>query len=537
MSTAYLIQPIENTERMFKIVNPRRGPIESVPNLDIPANCKVADRMFTKFGLDQFVGCITAEMDERPIPFVFRTEETAKLTELYIRWAPYIFDRLMREIKPPVQTYNKISRLGWDVFANPPNKASVLMDRFEQMVYEGLLRYWSSFVGIGLRLQAESKYKEREFLFLTDDYRVVKKVVTQAQRRVTVRDVGERVSSRFRGVNNMPIPNLFKQTLDTAIHNALLRYPAFHHDMFNGKLLPVEGHHVCFDVKHFERFTADAVRHRAQLLGGVYAEIGDIFSKIPYAVPTTGRRKFAFIAPNRKAGWSDQFASGDSAVAPVQKEIFTALYGEFFRTTRSLSYEAALNLVWQGGDKRLTIRNYGDDNSVSGDKGEIEAVYQMLKEYLHVEIEDPPKFLGFVWYDDLGWKLPLDSYLTKTYLNERAPYSNFRKYPNLGWVEKRKVYATLGHPSVAQDVFPYEDKVLKQMGLEWYEVQEKAEGEKKATLRSPGLLNPLWTLNKDYAMTAEEKLATNEFIGLFPAKTGPMIKLLLGDEWREKLNY
>jgi hypothetical protein len=362
-------------------------------------------------------------------------------------------------------------------------------------------------------------------------------MITAKERTIEVKGVGKRVGSRFRGVNNMPLPNLFKQVLDTALHNALLRYPAFHHDMFNGKLLPVEGYHMCFDIKHFERFTADAVRYRAQLLGGAYGIIGDIFARVPYAVPTEGRRNFAFIAPNRDEGWSDQFASGDSAVAPVQKEIFTALYGEFFLQTRGISMESAIDLVWKGGDRRLTIRNYGDDNSVSGDKAEVESVYTFLKQYLHVEIETPPKFLGFVWYGDLGWRLPLESYLTKTYLNERAPYSNFRKYPNLGWVEKRKVYAKLGHPSVAEDVFPYEDKVLKQHGLEWYEVEALAENERKATHTAPGLNNPLWIMGKDYAMTAEERLSTNEFIGLHPPRTGPIIKLLLGDEWRKLLPY
>jgi hypothetical protein len=443
----------------------------------------------------------------------------------------------MREIVPPTQTYNKISRLGWDIFTNPPNKADVLQCKFAEMMSDGFSSYWASFVIIGLRLQAESRTKEREFLFLTDDYRVEKRTITAKDRTVMVKGVGARTGSRFRGVNNMPLPNLLKQVVDTAIHNAFLHYPAFHHDMFNKRLLPVEGYHMCFDVKHFERFTADAVRHRAQLLGGGYSKIGEIFASIPYAVPTISRNHYAFIAPNRKQGWSDQFASGDSAVAPVQKEIFTALYAQYFVTTRGIGMEQAIDLVFQGGDRGLTIRNYGDDNSVSGDKTEVFAVFQFLKQYLQVEVETPPKFLGFVWHDDLGWRLPLESYLTKTYLNERAPYSNFRKYPNLGWVEKRKVYAQLGHPKIASEVFPYEDALLKSHGLEWFEVEQLADNERRATQSAPGQRNPLWILGKDYAMTAEEKLATREFIGLYPQKTAPIIKLLLGDKWREQLTY
>jgi len=419
LASAYLIEPIDERlkARMFKIVNPRRGAMLSVPGLTLKQNCDVADIMFDAFGLDQYVGCITAEIEHRPIPFVFQTSETRALTELYAEWAPHFFPRIMRELKPPVQTFNKVSRLGWPYFTNPPNKQDYLSMDFSDLVVDprNLEKYDPSFIGIGLRLQAESIHKEREFLFLTDDFEIIKRTVTKKEREIEIKGVGTRIASRFRGVNNMPLPNLFKQALDTAIHSVLLRYPAFHHDMFNKKLLPVTGFHMCFDVKHFERFTADAVRHRAQLLGGMYAQIGTLFNRVPYAVPTENRRHFAYLWPDRQAGWSDQFASGDSAVAPVQKEIFTALYGEYFKRTRGLSYEQAIELVWQGGDEHLTIRNYGDDNSVSGRESDVRAVFRHLQEYLHVEEEQPPKFLGFVWYgQSLGWRLTKDSYLTKT---------------------------------------------------------------------------------------------------------------------------
>lgn len=536
---AYHVVPIPDSEneRMRRIVNAPRGPTLSVPNTDVATSYRMADEIFTEFGLDQYVGCVTAEMKHRPIPFVFRTEETANLTQLYVKWAPLIFRRIFSEIVPPVQTYNKISRLGWPYFSNPENKGEILRRDFKIMSEEGVAKYKSAFVIVGLRLQAESKKKEREFLFLTDDFRVVKRTVTARERTIEVKGLGERVTSRFRGVNNMPLPNLWKQVLDTAIHNAFLRYPAFHHDMFNNRILPVEGAHACFDVKHFERFTADAVRHRGRLFGGMYAEIDDIFSRIPYAVPTENRKRFAFIYPNRDEGWSDQFASGDSAVAPVQKEIFTALYAEYFATTRKLTPTEAIETVFQGGDGQLAIRNYGDDNSVSGDPKEIEDVYAFLKNYLHVEYEEPPKFLGFVWKPERVWRLPLESYLTKTYLNERAPLSNFRPYPNLGWVEKRKVYLKHGEAVVGQEVYPYEDKLLLRYGQSWPEVERKADAERRDTLLTPGQLSPLWLLGKDYAMTADEKLSTGEFIGLQPQETAPIIIQLLGVDWRKHLAF
>jgi hypothetical protein len=263
------------------------------------------------------------------------------------------------------------------------------------------------------------------------------------------------------------------------------------------------------------------------MLGGLYGEITSMFTQTPFAVPSDDYGSIFFARPNRSAGYSDQFASGDSAVAPVQKEILTALYAEYFRTTRKLSHAEAISLVFNGGDERLTIRNYGDDNSLSGNEDELNSVIKLLAEYLTVEVETPPKFLGFVWYPKLGWRLPVDSYLTKTYLNERRPYSNFRKYPNLGWVEKRKIFTRLGHPDVAKDIFPEEDARLKDLGLPWTQIAWRGENERIQIVSEPGKLNPSWILGKDYQLTAQEKLATGEFIGLEPKETAPMIKLLL----------
>jgi hypothetical protein len=308
--------------------------------------------------------------------------------------------------------------------------------------------------------------------------------------------------------------------------------------MFGKKILPVKGEHLCLDVKHFERFTADAVRHRGMaVIGGVYGAITKLFAEIPFLVPTADWQDFFFIRPNRKEGWSDQFASGDSAVAPVQKEIFTALYAEYFTQTRSLSTDAAITLVLNGGDESLTIRNYGDDNSLSGDPGELSDVFSFLKQYLHVEVEDPPKFLGFEWRGDDGWQLPPSSYLLKTYLNERRPFSNFRRYPWLGWVLKRETYELLGDPVIAENIYPTENKLLEANGIPWSDIAEYAERERRASLMTPGQLTPEWVLGKDYLMTAAQKLQTGQFIGFKPDRTAPIIKSLLSDEWRSKLTH
>jgi hypothetical protein len=532
---AYLVYFDETAQaNLRRIVNPRRGPNLSVPNLELKAGVTLSDYMMRKNDLGDFTNCITAEMSSRPVPHVFKRAETVALTELYKIWAPYIFAKVFRELKAPVQTYNKVSRLGWPEFTNPENKQDVLSSFFSQIAADGVQNYTKAFIILNVRLQAEPKKKKRTFMFVDSLGRSYEKEVSEEDRLVKVKDVGTRVSSRTRVIFNMPLPNLFKQVLDTAIHNVFLRYPAFHHDMFNKRLLPVKGKHICLDVKHFERFTADAVRARGAMLGGLYADINGIFERIPFVCPTDDWTKFMYLYPNREAGYSDQFSSGDSAVAPAQKEVFTALYAEYFHVTRRLARSEAVNLVFQGGDEKLTIRNYGDDNSISGDASELAAVFRFLQEYLHVEEEQPPKFLGFVWTEALGWRLPIDSYLLKTYLNERRPYSNFRKYPNLGWVEKRKIFSSLGHPALAERIFGEEDKALRTWGLPWTDIMWRAEVERRKA--AAGELNPNFVLGKDYAMTAEEKLATGEFIGLTPDRTRTMIKQLADAKWLTETN-
>jgi hypothetical protein len=441
-------------------------------------------------------------------------------------------------MEPPVQTFNKVSRLGWPHFTNPDNKSDILREDFAEIKEHGIDSYGRCFVIVNIRLQAESKKKLRLFNFLDAEGNTYAEEIKQDGRIVQVKGIGPRVCSRVRLIFNMPVLNLYKQALDTAIHHVFLKYPAFSHDMFNNRILPVTGRHVCLDVKHFERFTADAVRHRAvEVIGGLYGQIGNLFSNAPWLLPTDDWDDYFYVRVNRGAGYSDQFSSGDSGVAPSQKEIITALYGEFFKRTRGLTYQEAINMVFRGGDDKLTLRDYGDDQSISGDSAEIDAVMAFLNQYLTVEIETPPKFLGFVWYNELGWKLPIDSYLLKTYLNERRPYSSFRQYPNLGWVLKREVFLKHGHPDIAREVYPVENELLAAHGLPWSEIIWKAEKERKLAASKPGVMIPNYVLGKDWAMTPAEKLSTGEFIGLQPAETAVIIKSLLDKRWLSKLKW
>lgn len=520
------------------IINPRRGATPSAPLLDWEQWAATADSLFSQFGLEQFAGCVTAEMYCRPVPHVFQKERVRAITELYSRRGPGVLARLMANISPPLQPLNKQSRLGWPFFYRPDSKKVVLMPFFERIMSEGVeatLNYEGdeAFIIMNVRLQPEDKDKERQVLIIDDSGTVKELTVTRTLREVKVPMIGTRVASRTRLVFNMPAHNLFKQPLDTAIHDELLRHPAFHHDMYTpGGTIAMAGDVLFFDVKSFERHTAEVARLRGQLIGGGYGQIVAGFSRAPFLVPSDSWKSLFFINPDRDAGFADQYASGDSAVAPAQKEIFACIYQEVAERLLHIAPSASLDWVFGGGDARMTIRNYGDDNALSGDGGLLREAFAMIKEYLEAEEEDPPKFLGFLWTRQ-GWRLGPASYLTKTYLNERRPGSNFRKYPLFGWAEKRKVYQKYGTPELVTQVFPRENDLLQQAGHPWTEILRLAAEEALIAASASGSFRkPSWLLDKDYMMSAEEKIATGLYEGLEPSETGRIIKFLVGKQWK-----
>lgn len=527
----------EQKKLLTGIISPRRGPSASVPGLSMVEGLLAADEMFSEFGLEPLAGCVTGEMYKRPIPQVFRESDVKALTDLYISWLPMITDWLVPQVKAPYQTYNKISRVGWPGFHRPDNKLHYVLNHMPGILAGDLDMYKQAFIVMGVRVQAESKTKERDYLFVTDDDKIVSRTVTQKDRTIKT-PAGPRVSSRTRLVFNLPIYNLVKQIWDTAVHNVFMKWPAFHHDMQNGNILPVRGYHLCLDIKHFERNTASCNRARSAHYGGIYARLGEITASIPFAVPTDSWDGARMLYVNRDQGWSDQYASGDSAVAPSQKEILMAVYANFFHTQLGYPKADCCNVVARGGDSRLTIRNYGDDNSIDGDESVIKAFHEYIKLYLPVEIEEPPRFLGFQWYPDMQkWLLPPTSYLSKVYLNERAPGSNFRKYPFLGWVAKREIYSKIGHPSIRAEIFPREDRLLDRLGVPWYSIVRQGDEDKKRAYQA-GLdaVNPLSLLGKDYAMTPKEQIAAGTHSGLSPDATRQIITKLVGPEIQKRLN-
>jgi hypothetical protein len=523
---------------VVRILNPRRGFSPSVPFLDTERQMEGFDKIVDAFHLDDYRDCVTAEMPHRPIPEAFDSSHIARLTDLYVKWLPLIYRWMIPQMEAPYQAYQKTSRMGWPIFGRPPNKVDAIFNLWPPVAAGDISFFDQAFTICNVRLQPEPLSKVRDFTYAKPDGGTFRKKTGKEDRLITVAG-RTRYASRTRLVFNLPTTNLMKQPLDTAIHNVFLKHPAYHHDMFNQRLLPVKGHHMAFDVKHFERHTSACARARASFIGGTYGRIYGQTVSLPFVVPSVdGPASPVYLWVRYEDGFAVQYASGDSAVAPVQKEVLTALYAEFAVRFLGVEVSKAIDWVAQGGDHRLTIRNYGDDNSVDGDEKVCDDLFEFLKNYLTVEREVPPKFLGFEWSPMDGWRLPDSSYLLRTWLNERRPFSNFRRFPCLGWVEKRLLYSRLGYPGIVERVFDVEDKILAESGLQWSKIFDKAIIERRRASEShlQGVLTPEYLLGKsEYLLTHKERMETGEYMGILPPFTRKIIRALVGAEFLKQM--
>lgn len=525
-----------------EVINRRRGPSPSVPLLPFAKSLTLLDELFARHGLEDEVGSVTAEMRKRPIPHVFPLDKVRPLIDLCRSWYPLIMARALPAIKPPLQALNATSRLGWPEFKHTLDKRGDVLKFFGELQNGVEARLRGCYTIMNVRLQDEPKQKERDFLFIDKKGRVYEQTITAQDRMISMRSGTQRMASRTRLVFNLAIANLVKQALDTAIHKYWLTFPLFGHNLYaNSGREEIPGTAVAFDVKHFERHTAAVCRLRAEIIGGNYGLCAITMMDAPFLVPNDEWNGAFLIRVRRDLGWSEQFASGSSEVAPAQKEIMLILFSEFFHRTRGLTREAAIELALAGGPPDLRIKNYGDDNCMFGDKQSALQLLSFLQGYLDAEEEIPPKFLGFERSTtEQRWILPLASYLRKTYLNERRPGSNFRPYPCFGWIKKRSVYGEYGPKNMAATFYPEEDEALAAHGLPWSAVIQQASVEEQIIEKGGtrlGLERLSWMLDKYHLLSEEDKLATGLFQGLSQQESGLIIKWLLPTEWRAKLSW
>lgn len=491
------------------IVNPRRGVIFPVPGLSPQSYYKGKRLVFERFGLEELIPVLSAEPRWRQAPQVTPLTGKLELTQqLYRRYAPSLYARIAKGVKPVIQTFNKDSRLGWPRFDRPVDKAAEVADEWKRYI-DDPSSYAKCFTVMNVRVQPEALSKTREYQVPDDAGNVYDREMNQDERHL----FGPYHAGRARLVFNKPMLNLTCQVVDTVINGWLGSQTLCHHDMYgrswSGRVRP---HVLAFDIKHMERFTAASTQTRYELIRGSYSQAHSMMEAQPYLTPSDTWRSFWLLA-NPVAGSLVQFGSGHSAVAPSQKEVLICLLTHAHVTLWGYPEDEAMTAVLSGESRELSMLNFGDDNFVSAyDPSILDALFEFLGRYLDVVRENPPKFLGFTW-TGAEFLLGGRSYLEKTWLHERSPMGRFRTLPFLGWVLKRDIYSRHGNPSEMALIYDYENKVLEDLGLPWRDIETQARNEEREASGLVALSHPALLFGKDYLLTPEEKLASGQFVG------------------------
>ena len=483
-------------------------------------------------GFDDYIGCSTQEMDRRPVPHTFGAEQVQPMADLYTKWADRLFRWIFKQIRPPTQTYNRNTRMGYPYFTIRPDKLTVLLPEFARFLEGDDETLRGAYTINNIRMQPESRKKKRVFRFLTPRGEVYEEEVGEAGRMRK-----GRVSSRTRLVFNQPISNLLKQILDTAIHNVFMSHQAYHHNMNALAGSKEKGDTYAMDVSHFERHVGVCVRIRADIIGGLYKHYAEKTLNAPFLVYADDFKTPYFLWPRKERGQMEQLGSGDSAVAPIGKEVLTCVYAEFFSRVLHVDEDNAIDTVAKGGiPGKFEIKNYGDDNFISGDRSLREEFVAFASTFLDVAQELPARFLGWVYDDIDGWHLPLKSYVLNVMLAERAPGTRFRKYAELGIVKRREIYGRMGNRHLRETYIPAERALWAKFGIDEADLQATARKQENELANKPMLLSPNIILDKRYLLSDAEKAAMPEEYGTVgPNYTATALRELVGPDWLQFL--
>lgn len=489
--------------------------------------------MFSRYGLGEYASNASGEMSFRPAPQVTpegQDERLTRSTSLYERWGPKLLARIAKEIQPPWQTYNKESRVGWPEFKRSTEKAKLAEHWFSRLV-EDPTSFKECFTIQNVRIQPEPASKERDVQAVMSDGESVDVHVDADVRTIRGPDGRDYLAQRARPVNNLPVPNLWCQIVDTAVNNVIGSWGFKKFDMYgNPPHSRIRTHFMAVDVKHMERFTAAIMPLRTALIGGSYALAHNTMEAGGYVIPSAdswGRAPVLLRDPIGVAA----FASGHSAVAPSQAEFLFCILWSWLVDEMKMEESRAFEALKTGDTPFLCVFNFGDDNFWSShEKGHLDAAVAYAGRYLNLQEEKPPKFLGFE-LDPRSRRFTLAplSYLLKTYLHERSPLGLLRKKPFLGWTLKREIYAQYGDRDFFRELFLFENSVLASVGIEWSDVEKKAREEKDSLVVGGRMPTPDELFGKDYLLTAEQKIALGTYDGLSPEATaGPLRDMIAG---------
>jgi len=523
---------------LHPMLNRRRTIISPVPGMDITTHDAAKREMLEAEGFGEYADELVCEAQNRPIVEASAPGEYGAGFAVYRKWFPRLLKWMVEHARPEHHSFNAVSRLGSNYCCHVESKRDELMPKFRDLAAGSDAALASALEGlytlINVRLQSEKKDRVRSMTFVNSEGRVYRTDIGRAQRHVSIPRFGiEGAAKRTRTIFMPCYFNLATQFVDQALHSSLLRTRACEHNMFAKiqDVLPRHAEAYMFtDVRHMDRHTGECASFRAECIGGHYATGFKAMFAHPFLVPADDWSEDIWV-------WVTgvpQFPSGFSAVANLQKEYFLCLYCEFAHAHLGMTEEAAMAFVLAGGDSRFTIRNYGDDNALAGTATNLGSWFDFATQYCALEREDPAKFLGFVWDDDdAKFYLTRQSYLLKTWLNERQPHTGFRPRPYLGWTLKRKTYAEYGKPGDFSALFERENALLERYGVSWDFIETEAAREAKEAAGEEyfGYL----ALGKPYLLTAEERARTPGFELVDQAEATALTLALIGSEWKDSL--
>lgn len=500
MSDKVLLKKIEAPRSHVSI---RREPSTGWPRVSARDYQNFSDEVCDMSGASDFVGLNMCEPQVRGTISVFKDSELSAIKDLFDRVYPILLKRLLAEcvIRPLRIEIN--SKMGGPIYARDDRKMEILRDvYFPKFLDNDYSSVENCYTMINVRLQQEKRSKVREVPVITPDGKYENVKLEGALRSTPLG--GDYFSARARNVYNPNLLNNYKQVVDNTLHDVILTYEPFHHDMYkyHDTAFRFPGYVRAIDVKHFERCVGALVAIRAKHIGGQYETVQNIILDQPYlSLATDWKTTFLVKAA---PGYTTQLASGDSSVATLGKETLICLYAAYFEQLLRVDLDKAVDIALNGGvEGRIKFFNYGDDNILYGSsEKEVNALQTFLSQFLTIEEEVPPAFLGWEYSNQDGFFLRDKSAIVNFWKPERPPGPPFRPFFFLGFHLRWQTYSRYGSKNITTIQEEMWD-VMEEYGITRDYMNYMAAYEGRLAGGGAAPLN--YITGKNYLLTDEEK--------------------------------
>ena len=211
-------------------------------------------------------------------------------------------------------------------------------------------------------------------------------------------------------------------------------------------------------------------------------------------------------------------------------------YTAFVMQEYKVSKREAAEMVIDQRIPDLKIMNYGDDNVIYSENPKVlSRCVEHMNKFMPIEEEIPPSFLGYTYPP---FQLKASSYILNEWESERAPLTRFRPYPFFGMVERDKVYMEQTVTNEVRDIMLYKQDLIDKFGYSRDLIVRAAKREEAdLALKNTLEKNKNALLGKNYLITDEEKLASNQFMGLGESRVSQIMTTLLKGSSLEKSFY